>query len=88
MPRNYRISGADKVGIIREQASDTPQRETGFEDIDEIVITSTRAQFTVQPDPSLREIVEIDTQPHLGRWILVALQSSLSHHFMTCRPCD
>ncbi len=88
MPRSYRITGADKVGVIRESNSDTPQRETGFEAIDEIVITSTRAQFPVQPDPALREIVEIDSEPHSGRWILVALQSSVAHHFMTCRPCD
>ncbi len=88
MPRLYRITGADKVGVIRENASDTPLRETGFEPLDEIVITSTRAQFLTPPDPSLREIVEIDSEPHSGRWLLVALQSSISHHFMTCKPCD
>ena len=89
MPRPFRISGEDHVAAsIKEGDSETALTEPGYETFDGITIVVPRVQFSKPPDDSAREIVEIDQEPHKGKWVLVAQQADLAHYILTCKPSE
>ncbi len=88
MPISFRLTNEQHTGTIMSSASLMALREPGYEGINEIIIYCPRVQFSVDPSNSVREIIQVDGGPQIGKWTVKGVNSDLAHFIFTCKPLD
>lgn len=88
MPLDYTLSNDPHTGIVRQNVGAAELTEPGFKPLNQIVIVSTVAQFSRAPDDSAREIVQIETGPFSGKWVLIGITPSVAHYELTCAEAE
>ena len=88
MPVQFRLTNEQFSGVIQSTAVAVNLTEPGYDRMDEIVVYSPRVLFSVSPEQYAREILQVDSGPQQGQWVVQSADSDLAHYIFICKPSE
>jgi len=88
MPVQFRLTNEQYSGVIQSTASLMNLTEPGYEAQNEIIVYSPRVLFANPPDHFVREILQVDTGPQEGLYVVQSVNTDLAHFIFTCKPSE
>lgn len=88
MPVAFTLNNDPHSGVVSSPVQDTHLREPGFEDVGQIVVMCPVVQFARPADEYIRQILQIETGPYSGKYVVQGANNDLAHYSLTCVPAD
>lgn len=84
----YTLTNDVHHGVIRATGGAGALTEPGYEAREGIVIVEPVGNFLRLPDPTQREIVQIDDGQFAGKWVVVAVLPDNANVTITCEASE
>jgi hypothetical protein len=84
----YTLTNDPHSGVIVAQGGEVMATEPGYVARNSIVIVEPVSNFTRQPSPDDREIVQILSGPFAGKWVLVSARQDNANWTLICEVSE